>query len=201
MRSSARMPGSSCSATSDRNGKVAVRLAPGDTYRLVRRIIPGANLFDVRGVADRSGGKGRASCPPCGERHGGPSGPRGRSRARREGKPHAWGRTDHAGNLLLTTGEAPGSLTVSAPGRGSKEVALARDAPASLSVELPEAGAVVGRITDERGSRSPARCSSSGGTGPRAPTSARTAASMPSRTCTTATTAASAASWRPAPTT
>ena len=32
----------------DRNGKVAVRLAPGETHRLTRRVIPGANLFEVR---------------------------------------------------------------------------------------------------------------------------------------------------------
>ena len=45
----------------DRNGKVALRLAPGDTYHLVRRIIPGANLFDIRRVADRLAGKSEAS--------------------------------------------------------------------------------------------------------------------------------------------
>ncbi len=58
---------------------------------------------------------------------------------------------------MLTTGEAPGSLSVSAPGRGSKAVALAPDAPASLSVELLEAGAVVARITDERGQTIPCK--------------------------------------------
>ena len=41
----------------NRDGKVAVRLAPGESYRLTRRVIPGANLFDVRRVADRIAGK------------------------------------------------------------------------------------------------------------------------------------------------
>ncbi len=45
----------------DRNGKVNVVLAPGETYRLARRVIPGANLFDVRSGRRRPGGEGRPS--------------------------------------------------------------------------------------------------------------------------------------------
>ena len=48
-------------------------------------------------------------------------------------------------------------MTVSAPGRGSKSVALAADAPASLSVELPATATVVARITDERGGPIPCK--------------------------------------------
>ena len=69
----------------------------------------------------------------------------------RDGKPHAWGRTDHEGSVLITTGETPGTVSVSAPGRGSKTVSLAGDTPSSVSVELLEAGMVAARITDEQG--------------------------------------------------
>ena len=57
----------------DRDGKVAVRLAPGESYRLTRRVIPGANLFDVQRVADRLAGKADHPVRLDGEGHGGSS--------------------------------------------------------------------------------------------------------------------------------
>ena len=108
----------------------------------------------------------------------------------RDGKPQLSGRTDESGRLRLAISEPPrGTITVSAPGRGSKEVALAADVPASLAVELLEAGTVVASITDEHGGASRARFNSSAATRRKAPTSGPIAASMPSRTCTTAKTA------------
>ena len=78
-RSSAPTPGSSCSATGTRDGKVAVRLAPGESYRLTRRVIPGANLFDVR-RGRRPASPARPTMPSAlvGEGHGGPARRRGR---------------------------------------------------------------------------------------------------------------------------
>src|SRR5262249_33011590 len=37
----------------DKDGKVSVRLVPGESYRFTRRVIPGRNLFDVQGFAAR----------------------------------------------------------------------------------------------------------------------------------------------------
>ena len=121
----------------------------------------------------------------------------------RDGKPHAWGRTDQRRELDCSPrATQPGSLTVSALGHGSKDVALAPTVPgiALGRAARGRGGRRPGSPTSREG-RSPARCSSSAATGRRAPTSAPTAASTRSRTCTTATTAASAASWSPAPTT
>src|SRR5262249_58582857 len=74
-----------------------------------------------------------------------------------EGRPRAWGRTDEGGSIRVATGPAAGELTVSAPGHGSKAVAITREAPESLSVELPEAASVSARITDERGGPIPCK--------------------------------------------
>ena len=118
----------------DRDGKVAVRLAPGETYRLTRRVIPGANLFDVRRVAERSGRQGGSARPARREGHGGAARPaRPTSCSRATASRMAWGRTDDEGRLLLGAGEAPGVLTVSALGHGSKTVTLAPRGPRGRS--------------------------------------------------------------------
>ena len=97
----------------DHDGKVAVSLAPGATYRLTRRIIPGANLFEVRNVADVVAGKaGRLVRLAVQDAAGRPI--RGADVVlASDGKPTAWGRTDDEGKLPLGTGQVPGVLTVS----------------------------------------------------------------------------------------
>ena len=135
----------------DPSGKVTVSLAPGNSYQLVRRVIPGANLFDLERIANRiAGGKERAIRLAVNDTSGHPVSEADVVLAV-DGKPRTWGRTDPEGHLSITTGDVPASLTVSAPGRGAKTVALAPDAPSSLAVELLETGFVVARITDERG--------------------------------------------------
>jgi hypothetical protein len=141
----------------DGNGKVAVRLAPGQTYRLTRRIIPGANLFDVRRVADRLAGKEGHSIQLVVKDTAGRPVPAADVVLARNGKPDTWGRTDDQGKLLLAAGHAPSTLTVSALGRGSKVVTLAPETPESLTVDLLEAAAVVTRITDEEGRTIPCK--------------------------------------------
>ncbi len=136
-------------------GKTVVSLAPGASYRLTRRIVPGANLFDLKRVATEWGGKPDRSV--------------GVTVKDTAGKPivgadvvltvgdkrNAWGRTDDRGELsvLMTAG----TLSISALGHGKKEVPLSADAGPTLAVELPEAGAVVARISDEQGGPIPCK--------------------------------------------
>lgn len=140
-----------------RDGKVVTRIAPGESYRLTRRIIPGANLFDVRRVADRLAGKADHPVSLTVKDEGGRPVAEADVVFARDGKPQAWGRTDASGRLDLTTGGTAGTLTVSALGRGSKEVALAADSPGTLAVTLPETGVVAARITDEKGGAIPCK--------------------------------------------
>ena len=200
-RSWARTPGGCCSATATATARSPSGSRPGESYRLARRIIPGANLFDVRRVADQLAGKAGTCRPARREGHGGPSRrrrPTSSLRATASRRPGAAPTT--TGACRSRAGDAAGHADgLGASGADRRTIALgARRARDRLSVELPEAA--VGRrpgSPTSRGDRSLARCSSSAATGRRAPTSAPTAASTRSRTFTTATTAGSAASWSP----
>jgi hypothetical protein len=153
----------------NREGKVAVRLAPGATYRLARRVIPGANLFDVRRFAAQLAGKeGRPIRLAVRDTAGRPI-PDADVVLASGGEPRAWGRTDETGGLQLTTGREPGALTVSAVGHGSKVVTMTPEVPESLSVELPEAGSVRARITDEKGGSIPCKVQFIGREGTKSP--------------------------------
>ncbi len=135
----------------DTQGKVTVRLAPGETYQLSRKIFPGAHLFDVRRLADRvAGKKGHLLQVAVKD-------PSGQAIAdvdvtlARDGKREAWGRTDPQGQLTLDVGDGPGSLLASSIGHGSKEVSLTPPVPGSLTLVMSEAASVSARITDSHG--------------------------------------------------
>ncbi len=131
-------------------GKEQARLAPGETYRLARRVFPGANLFDIRRVANSVSGKKAdrltvkvqdASSRPIS----------GADVAlTKDGKPTAWGRTDPLGQVMLDVGDQAASLSVSAIGHGSKVVSIPSPISPLLTVALPDAAVVVGRITNEQ---------------------------------------------------
>jgi hypothetical protein len=141
----------------DRDGKVAVRLAPGTSHRLARRVIPGANLFDVRRVADRlTGNEGRRLTLSVEDTARRPVSGADVVLAQDE-KPLLWGRTDEAGKIGLTTRGRAGTLTVSALGHGSKVITAIPATTDSVSVALPEAATVEARIDDEQGRAIPCK--------------------------------------------
>ena len=152
-----------------RDGKVVVPLAPGQSYRLVRRAIPGANLFDIERIAQQLSDKGGHDVRLTVKDTSGRPVPGADVMLTRDGKPHAWGRTEEGGSLLLNPGTLGGKLSVSAPGRGSKEAALPAEAPASLVVELLETGMVEARITDEHGEKIPCKVQFIGRDGTKSP--------------------------------
>ena len=153
----------------NRGGKVAVRLAPGETYRLERQVIPGANLFDIQQVAARLAGRpGRLIRLNVKDTGGHPI-PQADVVLSRGGKPSAWGRTDEKGSLQVATGAEPGELTVSALGHGSRSMPLGAEVGDSLAVELPAAGTVVARITDEKGAPIPCKVQFLGRDGTKSP--------------------------------
>ena len=153
----------------DRDGKVAVRLSPGETYRLSRRIVPGSNLFDVRRAADGLAGKeGRPVRLQVKDTAGRPVA--GADVVLTvNGSRYSWGRANEDGRVLFNLGDAPGTLTVSALGHGSKEIALARDVPETLSVELDQAASVVAHITDLEGRPIPCKVQFIGRDGTKSP--------------------------------
>jgi hypothetical protein len=133
------------------DGKVAVRLAPGQSYRLTRRVFPGANLFDLRRIASGMAGTVDQTIQLAVKDTAGRPVADADVVLECDGRRYATGRSDEAGLLALATGSKAGTLTVSSPSRGTKSVSIGPGTPPVLSVELPEAGAVTARITDETG--------------------------------------------------
>ncbi|AGA28656.1 CehA/McbA family metallohydrolase [Singulisphaera acidiphila] len=153
----------------DHDGKTSVRIAPGATYRFARRVIPGANLFDVRRVADQLAGKKDRPVRLTVKDEAGRPVSEADVVLALSGKPYAWGRTNDAGQVQMSANEAAGELTVSAVGHGSKTVALAPDSPETLAVEVPVAATVVARITDGEGKDTPCKVQFLGRDGTKSP--------------------------------
>jgi hypothetical protein len=138
-------------------GKVGITLEPGKSYRLVRRIIPGANLFDLERVAGGLAGRTpRVAGLTVKDTEGRPV-PQADVVLERGGKPLAWGRTNDDGKITIGVPEGSTKLTVTSLGRGSKSVGVGANAGDSLDVELPAAGEVVAAITDEKGGPIPCK--------------------------------------------
>jgi hypothetical protein len=153
----------------DPRGKVTVRLGTGQTYRLSRRIFPGAHLFDIRRVAGRLTSKQERLLQVTVKDPAGVAVADADVVLARQGKHEVWGRTDGKGQLVLDVDEKPASLVVSSIGYGSKEIALTPPVPPSLTVLMPEPTTVVGRITDERGGTIPCKVQFIGKAGTRSP--------------------------------
>jgi hypothetical protein len=136
----------------DHEGKVTVRLQPGESFRLVRHVTPGANLFDLRLAASaRAGQNTKADRVEVKDTAGRPVA-EADVVIQHEGRPYAWGRTDRDGSITIEPGVGPGKLKVSAPGYGEKTIDLAGPGQGTLhAIELPEPGRVRASITDEQG--------------------------------------------------
>jgi hypothetical protein len=141
----------------DPKGKVAVHLAPGESYLLSRRIFPGAHLFDVHRVANQIAHKKEQLLQVAVKDQAGQEVAGADITLSRSGKPESWGRTDERGQLALDVGDEPGSLLISSIGRGTKEIPLTPPVPASLTILMPAPAAVSARISDEHGGPIPCK--------------------------------------------
>lgn len=140
----------------DGAGKVAVSLAPGASYRLERRVIPGADLFAVRRAAETLAGQvPKTVAVTVKDRSGKPVA--GADVSTLHDGRKLWGRTDAEGKIDVLAGAAGTTLTVADPARGEQKATLGPDAPATLAVELPEAGTVVAKITAADGGPIPCK--------------------------------------------
>ncbi len=139
------------------DGKAAVRLAPGESYRLIRRVIPGADLFEIEHIAASLTNRESRTVRLAVKDASGHPIPRADVILSVAGKKKAWGRTDEAGGIAVETGRVPCEIDVSATGHGQKRIALARDAGDSLAVELPAAAVVVARVSDTQGAPIPCK--------------------------------------------
>src|SRR5262249_6890392 len=95
-------------------GETAVRLEPGTSFRLARRVIPGADTFQVRTLARRADAPAarpaRVTVRSTGQPVAGAE-----VTLKRDGALVASGRTTADGTLGIDLGPAPGTLTISDP--------------------------------------------------------------------------------------
>ena len=141
-----------------RDGKVAVPLAPGESYRLVRRVIPGDNLFDIEPLAVDLRRKGQSvmSRLDVKDTSGRPI-PDADVVLTSEGKPRSWGRTDADGQPCADRARDNGDELGFGPRTRLEALPLPPDAAGHSPVELHETGAVVAKITDEQGGPIPCK--------------------------------------------
>jgi hypothetical protein len=136
----------------DKDGKVSVRLAPGESFRFARHVVPGMSLFQIQQQAAELAGK-KAECEQLDVRDAsGHPVPLADVVLEKNGKRHAWGRTDDEGRIGIYTGKEPGTLIVSARGHGTQSLPIAGPGRlASHVLVFPAAGKVRANISDDQG--------------------------------------------------
>jgi hypothetical protein len=137
-------------------GKVAVRLGPGESYRLARRVIPGSDRFQVRSIADRLANRPARVAKVSVRTEGKPVAGVDVS-LERDGAVVGSGRTTTDGMLDIDLSSGPAKLIVSDPARGSLSREIGPGATATLTFDLPAPGVVVAAITDARGGPTPCK--------------------------------------------
>ncbi|WP_422928156.1 CehA/McbA family metallohydrolase [Singulisphaera sp. PoT] len=138
-------------------GKLRITLAPGETYRLARKLAPGANLFDVQRFVEQGTDKAPRPIRLTVKDTAGQPVVAADVALETDGKKTAWGRTDEKGTIEIAPPKAAGILKVTSAPHGSKSLEIKPDAPEALSVELPEPGKVVAKIVDAKGGPIPCK--------------------------------------------
>ena len=142
-------------ATQDAQSNL-VKLAPGEQYKVRRRLIPGAHLLEVRGIAARLAGD---ACREVVLQVTDPAGPVHRARVvlQRDGKAFASGRTDEQGQLRFLLGDGSYTAKVQAIGRPARTVKVDFQDGQPTSIELEACGYVEARIKDAKGNAIPCK--------------------------------------------
>ncbi|MCH2127826.1 MAG: CehA/McbA family metallohydrolase [Pirellulaceae bacterium] len=132
------------------NGKSAVMLEPGESIALARRIFPGKNLIDVRANANQLTGVTNHPVSLNVQDSDGPV-PAAEVKLTLEDQSYASGRTDKNGHLKFAIPPGTYAISVESPARGSQTLEIDSPVEQTITVELPNAGYVAGRITDTGG--------------------------------------------------
>ncbi len=139
------------------DGKVRITLAPGETYRLARKVAPGANLFDVHRFTHHSRDNANRPVRLTVKDTAGQPVAEAEVTLKQEGKNYAWGRTDHQGVIVLASPAVEGTLTIASAPHGTKSLPITPDVSESMAVELPEPGKVVTKISNAQGGPTPCK--------------------------------------------
>ena len=141
-------------------GHDRVRLQPSESYRLVRRIFPGANLLDVKAIANSLAGVEQTGVTFEVKDTAGNAVADADVTVAAGGEHYGQGRTGPDGTLRFELPAGEYKATVSALGRGSKALEFeakpdgnqnATDAAIRHAIRLQEPGYVMAQITDAKG--------------------------------------------------
>lgn len=134
--------------------KGTITIGPGETKRIVRRLFPGSNLLQVRGIAHDLAKVGQESYSLLVRDGAGAPVADAVVRVTRAGVDAGSGRTDGKGRLDFRLPSGAASAEVQSLGRGTQKLELK---PGTQTVDLPVAGWVEARITDATGGPIPCK--------------------------------------------
>ena len=137
-----------------RDKSAQVKLKPGESYTLARRLFPAATLLGVRGIANKLANTEQRPFELTVKDTAGHPLAAVDVEVRQDEKTYAHGRTDADGRLTfeLPSGDFVAKITAAA--NGSKTIEFKEQA---IAVELPQAGSVAARVTGEDGGPIPCK--------------------------------------------
>jgi hypothetical protein len=134
-----------------------VALAPGETYRLVRYVIPGITLLESNAVANRLKGVDQGRVTFHVHDTSGQALPDAEIEILSGGASAGFGRTRADGSLTFALPHGAYTARVSSIGSGEAEVSVNPVNADEYAVTLPAAGRVIADIRDDRGARVPCK--------------------------------------------
>ena len=146
--------GAVLSIRKDDSPKVSIK--SGESHTIDRKVFPGSSLLEVRSIADRLSEK---PSEPVSLTVTDPAGPVSHAKVTVsvDGKERGSGRTDESGRIAFAVPKRAMTMRIEAIGRESVESDHVWEGEANLKVKLPEAGYVVGNITDDKGKSIPCK--------------------------------------------
>lgn len=140
----------------EKDGSFRALIGPKETFSLVNRLIPGANVLDVLAVADELQGKSLRPVQLSLKDAGGPVAG-ALVTFHRDGKRHGWGRSDDDGRLATRVPAGKYEVEVEAIGRAKQTVSLDTSSSYEETIEMEEPGYVSASITDGEGRAIPCK--------------------------------------------
>jgi hypothetical protein len=129
-------------------------LKPGESYTLSRRLFPAASLLELRAVANKLAGVDQSAFELDVRDTAGNPLAAADVEVRQGGERYASGRTNADGRLTFELPAGEFAAVVNSPANGSRTVDLKEK---STRVELPQAGLVAARVTNEDGGPIPCK--------------------------------------------
>ena len=152
VRQSAATDGNLTKLVYERDGGVA--MAPGESFKLARRIFPATGTAELLGIAGAIAGKSQHEYDIRVRDASGQALAKAEVEIMLNGKAYAATRTDSGGRAVFTAPPAAYTAEARAIGSGSARIDLK---PGENLATLPVAGTIVAKITDERGGAIPCK--------------------------------------------